>query len=124
MTCQHIDHLDGMHEVRLTTFRAGEHQLVLTRGSSHLLLQRLHLLRALRDARSLLRLVSFQATHLLRRLLRLLLHGLDGARILRALVQLRLEPSRLVRVGARFRIRAQSVGVCARAMAVWQAVRA
>ena len=30
MTCQHIDHLDGMHEVRLTTYRAGEHQLVLT----------------------------------------------------------------------------------------------
>ena len=29
MTCQHIDHLDGMHEVRLTTYRAGEHQLVL-----------------------------------------------------------------------------------------------
>ena len=43
---------------------------------------------------------------------------------MRALVQLRLEPSRLVRVGARVRVRVKSVGVCARAMAVWQAVRA
>lgn len=30
MTSQHIDHMDGMHEVRITTFRAGDHQLVLT----------------------------------------------------------------------------------------------
>ena len=38
MTFQHIDHLDGFHEVRITTFRAGDHQLMLsavpTAGSS------------------------------------------------------------------------------------------
>jgi hypothetical protein len=38
MTFQHIDHMDGMHEVRITTFRAGDHQLMLsavpTAGSS------------------------------------------------------------------------------------------
>jgi hypothetical protein len=38
MTFKHIDHMDGMHEVRITTFRAGDHQLMLsavpTAGSS------------------------------------------------------------------------------------------
>ena len=30
MATQHIDHNDGMHEVQLTQYRAGDHQLVLT----------------------------------------------------------------------------------------------
>mmetsp|Transcript_69746 Transcript_69746/g.168715 ORF Transcript_69746/g.168715 Transcript_69746/m.168715 type:complete len:272 (+) Transcript_69746:59-874(+) len=81
--------------VLLQRLARGQHHVVLTRGSSHLLLQRLHCLRALRDACTLLPVVSFQATNLQHRLLRLLLHGFDGARILRALVQLGLEPSRL-----------------------------